>query len=280
MEQMAYHPIIDTVAVALVSVLTIGFTKSSSPQRILSLAVSGILTWHCVVLCPNYIQRNSWGNALGGYTLSALLHYLDVGVLSGWAYELQGPAKDISRNSLPPNMKKSTQANKGAPAVILSRLRFGFYVSTSWRFINTPYQVRNIPPLKDHLRRNRAAFLLHTGATFLACYLILDGLHASQDPKLTAKFFSVDQAGLFSRWGQVTAEEVVIRLFTAIALCASLVSVQRGVYCLVAFFCVMFRVSEPSQWPPFNGSLLEIYSLRNFWGYVLLEVIPRPHIAQ
>lgn len=279
--KMVYHPIIDSVAVALICVLTIGFTRSSSLHRIVSLIVSSILTWHCLVSCPVYIHRNSWATSVGGYTLSALFHYLDVGVLSGWAYDLQGPARDLSSSSQqrPARPKETGTRASGVPAdhdhihIILSRLKFGAWVFTSWRFVNTPYQVRNIPPLKDYLRQDRIAFLLHTGVTFMACYLILDGLHASQDPALAAKFFSVDKTGLFSRFDQVTAEEFVMRFFTAVALGASLVSVQRGVYCLMAFVCVLFKASDPSEWPPFNGSVLEIYCLRTFWRYALPETI-------
>lgn len=276
---MAYHPIVDSVAVALISVLTIGFTKSSSPYRIVSLIVSSVLTWHCVVSCPVYIHRNSWATSVGGYTLSALFHYLDVGVLSGWAYHLQGPARDLSSSSQrrPAHPKEAGPRANGVPADlhhthgILSRLQFGAWVFTSWRFINTPYQVRNIPPLENRLRQDRVAFLVHTGVTFIACYLILDGLHASQDPALAAKFFSVDKAGLFSRLDNVTAEEVGMRFFTAVALGASLVSVQRGVYCLMAFVCVLFKASDPSEWPPFNGAISEIYCLRTFWRYALFQ---------
>lgn len=57
----------------------------------------------------------------------------------------------------------------------------------------------------------------------------------------------------------------VVRLLTAVMLGASLVSVQRGVYCLMGLFiCVLCKASDPSEWPSFNGSISEIYGLRTF----------------
>lgn len=61
-----------------------------------------------------------------------------------------------------------------------------------------------------------------------------------------------------------------MRFFAAMGLGAGLISVQRGVYSLLAFFCVASGLHHPSQWPPFNGPFSSIYSLRSFWRFVLL----------
>lgn len=267
---MSYHPLFDSTAVALISILSLGFTQASFPQRFTCLLILSFLTWHCVTRCPTYINRSSWASSVGGYTLSSLLHYVDVGVLSGWAYELQGPKRDFIKKPLghlashkPVNYTTTTRERNSFS--VLPRLKFGLMVFCSWRFVNTPYQVRNVPPLGENLYRNRIAFLIRTGITIAVCYLLLDGMNASQDPQAAEKFFSVEKAGLFSRLHSVTLEEFFMRFFAALGLGVSLVSVQRGMYNILAFICVASGASQPKQWPPFNGSISQIYSLRKFW---------------
>jgi hypothetical protein len=98
------------------------------------------------------------------------------------------------------------------------------------------------------------------------CYLILDAMDTSADPKITESFYSLDKVAFFSRIRNVSAEEAVMRFFAAVGLAAGLVSVQRGVYSIMAFVAVGTRLSDPVDWPPFNGPLGVIYSLRSFWG--------------
>lgn len=268
---MSYHPLFDSVAVAVLSISSLAFTKASSAQRVGCLAVLSLLTWHCVATCPTYISRSSWAASVGGYTLGLLFHYLDVGVLSRWNFELQGPVRDLAKGPIVrhdkhrPTNRLATTRQKDSSFSILARLKFGLLVFCSWRFIGTPHQVRNVPVLGENMRRNRTAFLMHTGITITVCYLLLDGMHLSQDPQIAEKFFSVEKAGLFSRLHSVTLEELSIRFFAALALGVSLVSVQRGVYSILSFICVGLRISDPEQWPPFNGDISDACCLRKFW---------------
>lgn len=105
MGKMSYHPLYDSVAVASLSIVSLAFTKPSSAQRVGCLALLSLLTWHCVLTCPTYISRSSWAASVGGYTLGLLFHYVDVGVLSGWNFEQQGPARNLAKGPLTRNAK-------------------------------------------------------------------------------------------------------------------------------------------------------------------------------
>ncbi len=254
---MEYHPLLDLAAVVVLSGTAIGFTPAQSLPRISILAILCALTWHCIVWCPHYIERSAWATSVGGYTLTYLFHYLDVCVLEPWDFTLQGPTTDPKlRNRSKPHPVDNTY----------SRLRFGFSVVFSWRFLNTPYQPRNLPKLDDKLRQSRSRFLTHTALTIVVCYLVLDAMDCSADPNITETFYSLDKVAFFSRIREVTVEEVIMRFFAALGLGAGLISVQRGVYSIVAFACVAAGVSEPADWPPFNGPFRAICSLRGFWS--------------
>ncbi|KAK3905769.1 membrane bound O-acyl transferase family-domain-containing protein [Staphylotrichum tortipilum] len=260
---MDYHPLLDLAAVVLLSATAIGFTPAQSLFRSALLPVLCALTWHCVVWCPRYIERSAWATSVGGYTLAYLFHYLDVGVLLSWDFELQGPTTELKsrKGGKPAASPRSKPVDNTA-----SRLQFGFSVLFSWRFLNTPHQPRNLPQLDEKLQQSRARFLAHTALTITVCYLVLDAMDCSADPAITATFYSLDKVAFFSRLREVSAEEAVMRFFAAVGLGAGMISVQRGVYCIVAFVCVAAGCGEPADWPPFNGPWSEICGLRRFWS--------------
>ncbi|AEO63131.1 uncharacterized protein THITE_2108027 [Thermothielavioides terrestris NRRL 8126] len=264
---MDYHPLFDLAAVVLLSAVTVGFTSAPSLARSAVFPILCGLTWHCVVKCSEYISRSAWASSVGGYTLTYLFHYLDVGLLSRWDFKLQGPATELAKGWGPPaTSQKPPSRQPPGDNGVTSRLRFGFSVVFSWRFANTPYQARGVPALDEKLRRSRARFLANTLLTCAVCYLVLDAMDSSADPEITEKFYSLDKVAFFSRIRDVSAEELVMRFFAALGLGAGLVSVQRGVYSILAFVSVATGLSKPVDWPPFNGPFAKIDSLRNFWS--------------
>ena len=267
---MDYHCLWDSFAVVSLTTLVVGFTPASSSLRLACLPVLSAFVWHCLLRSPEDIGRSSWAASVGGYTLSSLLQYIDVAVLSQWDFELQGPRNDIIRGTTQVVPQKTPITTIYSQSEIFSRLKFGLWVFCSWRFVNTPYEVKNIPRLNKKLRQSRTRFLAHRAVTIFICYMILDAMDSSSDSDIADKFYSSDKIGLLSRIQDVSLEELVMRFFAALALGMSLVSVQRGVYCVLSFVCVAMRLHHPEDWPPFNGSILEIYSLRNFWRHAFL----------
>lgn len=181
---MSYYPLFDSLSVALLTGFIIGFTSASSLLRIACLPILGSLTWHCLLTCPEYITRSSWASAVGGYTLSLFLHYIDVAVLCRWSFENWEQSTIQSASS-------QSGLNPLHQSEVLSRMKFGFSIIFSWRFINTPYQVRNVPLLKEELSSSKARFLTHTAFTIIVCYLLLDAMDSSSDT--VPEFYSVDK---------------------------------------------------------------------------------------
>ncbi|KAM7187306.1 hypothetical protein V8F33_011296 [Rhypophila sp. PSN 637] len=269
---MDYHPLFDTLAILSTSSVVIGFTSPSSKFRLGLLPVVVLLAWHCTLACPRYIPRSAWSSSVGGYTLSLLLHYLDIAVLTQWSFDLQGPAKNVllqPQRHIVGNSLKSEKIDHTNN--ILQRFRYGLSTCLNWRLINTPHQAANIPRLDPSLSRSRKRFLAHTALTILICYLILNTMDilADADPGTASKFYCFDKIHLFARLPEVSFEELAMRFSATIAMGVSLISVQKGVYCACAFVSVLTGLSDPDDWPPFNGPLGEIVALRSFWSPAL-----------
>ncbi|KAK7987258.1 hypothetical protein PG988_002246 [Apiospora saccharicola] len=258
---MTYHPLLDPIAVLVLSSTIVGFT----PRQILVTHRMRTSTGD-LYMALLYIARSAWASAVGGYTISSFLHYLDVAVLSGWSFDIHGPSRNTFEQKSP---RTRNSAAKKSRWLVLQRLKFGLAVFFSWRFVNTPHQVRNLPQLDGRLRASRARFLCHTVLTIVVCYLLLDIMDSSSDAEVSAKFYTPDKVGLFSRFAEVSLEELAMRLFAALGLCTGLIAFQRGVYNVAAFFCVATCVSDPADWPPFNGPITETYCLRStFWHQI------------
>lgn len=172
---------------------------------------------------------------------------------------MEGEAQGPARRARP---RRDARRRRESPAA--ARLRFGFSVLFNWRFSGTPYQARGVPELDEKLRRSRPRFLAHALLTVAVCYLVLDAMDAAADPGVAERFYSLDKVAFFSRIQDVSAAEVVMRFFAAVGLGAGLVCVQRGVYNIFAVVSVAARLSEPGDWPPFNGPFGKIDCLRNF----------------
>ncbi|KAI0200184.1 membrane bound O-acyl transferase family-domain-containing protein [Astrocystis sublimbata] len=264
---MDYHPLFDSILVLLTTSTAVGLTRASSWLRVACLPLLGLSVWHCVVNCPKYITRSAWASSVGGYTISLFFHYIDVALLSQWSYELQGPANDlIGRLPAKPSPRASSSAKQPRRFGLLTRFAYGLRIAFSWRFVNTPQEARNLPRLDSSLIASRSRFLTHTAMTVVGCYLILDVMDVTSDPGTTAKFFSIDKVGLFSRFSDVSLEEIFMRYFAAIGLGLGLIAVQRSVHSIFAFFSVATGLQDPIDWPPFNGLLSKTYSLRTFWS--------------
>lgn len=268
---MVYHPLIEGILIVALIIFILSFAPASTIIRPAFLIILAALTWHCVINCPVYIPRSSWAASVGGITVSSLLHYLDVGVIGQWNYELRGPKRDLVRgvSKLKKNATSTSTSKRQKNYEFKARLAFGVSVFTSWRFIDTPFEPRGVSLLRKQPTPSRWQFLRNTGITIVVCYLILDLMDASADDQVMAKFYRIDQTGILSRLHEVTLEELMMRFFAAMGLGAGLISTQRGVYSLMAFFCVATGIHSPSQWPPFNGPFSAIYSLRSFWRFVL-----------
>ncbi|KAK0732401.1 hypothetical protein B0T21DRAFT_195448 [Apiosordaria backusii] len=147
---MDHHPMLDLIAVVTLSSFTVGLV-SNSLIRIAALGLLSAVTWDCVLKCPVYISRSAWASSVGGYTLSYLWQYLDVGVLSKWTYEKQGPENELIKAWGPFSPK--TKSNN----TFMARVKFGFGTVFPWRFVNTPYQARGFPKLNKRLCESRLA---------------------------------------------------------------------------------------------------------------------------
>ncbi|KAF5857250.1 hypothetical protein ETB97_006048 [Aspergillus alliaceus] len=250
---MSLNPISSIALQTAVVVTTIGFTPARSSLRPGALVLVGLCTGHCLSTALPCFIRTPWASLAGGYSVMLLFHYVDIALLTGWEFP----------SGKHPNTNPVNSLSRGDSWV--DRLRFGIWASFNARCIGTSEQVRNVPASRD---QDRAAFLCRTAGFILLSYVGLDILGSMGDPELGSRFLVASRVPFIRRLPEITAEEIVIRVFSAIAAGIGLLCSQGGFYHLFAFTSVLLRVNEPRDWPPFYGSLSDAYSLRRLWGHV------------
>jgi hypothetical protein len=254
---MRPNPLFPAAVQTALVVTTIGYTSAQSPLRLGVLVLVALCTWNCLNTALEFFVRLPWASLVGGYSVMLLFHYVDIGLLTRWEFNSSTIASPTSDGKV--TMSQPTWG---------SQLRFGIWAAFNARCLGTSEQVRNIPQFSNkdpnHIP-SRAAFLRRTARIAALSYLGMDLLSSMSDPEVGNRFLVPSRVPIFRRLGEVTLEEVIIRIFSTIAMGAGLVCSQGGIYNIFAFISVLTGMSDPSDWPPFYGSLSDAYSLRRLW---------------
>ncbi|GKZ20610.1 hypothetical protein AbraIFM66951_005937 [Aspergillus brasiliensis] len=245
---MSLNPFSSIALQTAVVVITLGFTPALSSLRPGALVLVALCIGHCISTALEYFVRTPWASLAGGYSVMLLLHYIDIGLLTRWEFVDPFPVKS-------PDTLNSTRA----------RLRFGVWAAFNARCIGTPEQAHHVPEATTH---DRAAFLRRSAGIILLSYLGLDVLGSMGDPEVGSRFLIASRVPFFRRLSEITAEEIIIRMFSGIAAGIGLLASQGGFYYLFAFTSVLLNWSKPQDWPPFYGALSDAYSLRRLWSRV------------
>lgn len=274
---MEPHPLLFLAAEILSIALVTGFTPPSSPLRIAVLVLLSLCVWRAISTCTDQISRNPWAAFVAGYLATFLIHYASTAVLSRWNFDDQGPTP-INALSVKRRGAKSGTITNGKPgrkrsadddllATSWDRLKFGFQVATTFRYIGTPYQARNVPHFASDSNYvpSRLNFLSRRAIIFLISFTVLDLTSLGADVPLD---FSPETIPLFTRMSHVTGQQLLTRLMTTLGYGIAVCSFQQLLHSIWALIDVGFGFSKVESWRPLFGSLEEAYTIRRFWGFV------------
>ncbi len=265
------YPVLLLVTEVVIISLITGFSSSSSILRIAALPFVALCVCLAIPACTTHMQRRPWGAFVGGYSITFLLQYINVALLSKWSFENHGPlmvAPSTSQEFKAKDDSGDTKSQKDVTNSIWSRGKFGLLTATSFRHSGTSYEVKNVPRFSSRdpsYIPSRWEFLRQKAATALTCYLVLDLFGLFSDPTTNAASFSPEMIPFFARLDQVSSQEVIRRLVTTLGVGFGVYCVELGVHSIVAFLDVGLGISEVQQWRPLFGSLKDAYTVRRFW---------------
>lgn len=152
-----------------------------------------------------------------------------------------------------------------------SRLVQAVKVLTCTRAINTPRQVKNVPPFPAYYNKRdpkvipRGRFLVRETAIAIWQFLVLDivsVLASRQAMNDQDEEWSVSSGLQWDIPGQELIAPAIRALITWLVVSRILISF----YYRVASIIFVSLGDSPSNSPPVMGRMADIYTLRNFWG--------------
>jgi hypothetical protein len=247
----------------------VGCTPARSWLRPAALPVLSACSYYIIRYGALYM-RPRWASLLGGFSVAVLLRYIDVGLITRWNFENKGPASPST-----PTINMAAQPQNTLPessnATFLTRLQYGWNTLWSFRQVNTPYEVKNVPKFSSsdpHYIPPRWTFVLQQAASAVVCYLALDLLGQRPPPSNPAQLFDPALIPLLSRLHSVTASETKLRALTIAGFGVTFFFVIQGFQSFAAALAVGSGLSSVENWRPAFGSIWDAYSLKNVWGYV------------
>ncbi|RDL36191.1 uncharacterized protein BP5553_06803 [Venustampulla echinocandica] len=268
------HPILLLSLQILSSTLAVCYTPTASLWRPAVLPLQLIFV-HSIVSSVNYM-RPFWASLLGGLSFVLFLQFFDLNLLSKWSFEHNGPVDWVPSSGKKLNgATRTTEAHQNFHAkvsvidTLWNRFRWGFNVNCALRHINTPQESKNCPHFHaqdPEYTPSRPVFLARSFLIAVCAYMTMDVFSSQPPPPDPATLFGADRVRFFTRLGDVTAEELAMRIMVTVAGFLNSYCLITGVPLLMSFFFVGFGLSEPRFWRPLFGSLLDAYSVRRFWG--------------
>ncbi|KKK20749.1 hypothetical protein AOCH_006761 [Aspergillus ochraceoroseus] len=241
-------PLLQWVLIPLLCGCVAAFTSPSSEARyaaavvILSLAIS----------VQNYIRAvaASWliAGLISIFTWMSVLNSLDVLL--------------HSRINYPEHMEwKKHNPSQDAPVLYNTtreKVELALNIPWNYRRVRTKWQIKNIPsfdPTEPGYVPNRWTFVAHR---LLTC--------DENDCTRLHILLSEERQSLFPNQYWFSTEALSARLYFVISFMTSAWFSQRAIYNIASVIAVVSRISDPADWPPFQGALSETWTVRRLWG--------------
>jgi hypothetical protein len=273
-------PLLFTGKLGLISLVP-SFTSPKSLLRFALVPILAYSTWIELLSWDIFTASKIWQGVLAGYSAWWLIHFIDVALLSRWSFEAGGPTsrgeqKKKGENAEPKDgrggiFREGDDGGRtsGQQESLWARLKFGAWVASSFRFPNTAFQLKNIPPFRsgnEAFVPSRTQFIVHNILSVTFSYIVLDFL--SHGDFGHSSHVELSKISIFWRLGDLSRQELGARFGVTLSCWAGLYFLQRGVYDSLALVCVGSGLSSPSEWPPLFGSPVTASSMGKFWGSI------------
>ncbi|KAI8631572.1 membrane bound O-acyl transferase family-domain-containing protein [Xylariaceae sp. FL1651] len=262
----------------------VGFTRPSSVYRSAGLPISALLVYTQLSHIDS-LKHPIGRSFLGAASVFLAILYIDVALLSRWSFEAQGPTSSlggltpidnqpIKSNGQCSQVKKSPRQLRD----LVDRLFFGLQVTLQSRFPATNWPVKNIPPFYQrdpHYVPSKVAFLIRNS---LKCIIYIDLLRLTSrlgNPEDNPILFSQDHVPFFQRLGDISSTELQTRVLGVLGYWTIQYMVISVLYSTLAILAVVLGLSAVSEWPPVFGSVVDSWSLGQFWGCFYHQLVRR-----
>jgi len=260
----------------LLTNLALSFTAPESPIRRITTLITVLSAYQFSHTISNFApNQTDFRATMMCFTWVFLLSNNDLLNLTKASYEKHVAWKNSLVKSEPKEngSKEKGKDNVGTEPIegtVWKRLKWSTALCWNFRRIGTQYQISNISPFstKDpSYVPTRSAFLLRAAFLLVLSDSLLKFSRWGADPSDRMLYLITEPfVRFFPRLFAVSFVETLFRIKQVALYWVICGAGQACCYHLFAFICVALHIQDPSQWPPYFGSLSETWSIRQFWG--------------
>ncbi|KAE8137821.1 membrane bound O-acyl transferase family-domain-containing protein [Aspergillus pseudotamarii] len=248
-----------------VPVLTLAFTRPSSPVRLTLLPFASVASICYHRLSPEVFPNRNQAGGLDGPFMLLFLTVVDVFGLQRLYMDDRGVERkgrpDIGKEKK--EMGDQSSLLKASPQNPWTRLKWAMHVMFSYRAIGTSRQTPNIPSFYPDIP-SRMRFIWSQCIACALGYLVLDLLANLRLAPVEA--FSAERAAIFLSPQLWTLPCLRLRLIATFLFWVDRYTTVRFIYDITSIFGVATGLTEPKDWPPYFGSIENAWTIRRFWA--------------
>lgn len=243
------RPVVDSSQTILV-ILLLAFTRQSSVFRYLSIPILTFILYVQITQPPVVVENfHQWLNESS--VPFNYLHHINIVALA---------SVDLQNDS------------NGVLSGILERIKRAFIYQLNPRGVGTVYQVKNIPPVPAYYKKGKEflsqkyRFVIRQLCLFAWQYLIVDVGCSLWHQLPDHERFTLFRTG--TEWDIVNAgaQQWKIRLLAVFIFWMTARNAVDLSHRLGSAVLTGVGATSVHEWPPMCGTLLDAYTLRNFWG--------------
>ncbi|KAJ5195811.1 hypothetical protein N7449_006290 [Penicillium cf. viridicatum] len=169
----------------------------------------------------------------------------------------------------------------GRTKSFLSRLVQAVQLLTCTRAINTPRQVKNVPPFPAYYNKRdpklipRGRFLVRETAIAIWQFLVLDIFSVLASRQAMNDQDEESSVSSSLQW-DIPGRELIAQAIQTLITWLVVSRILLSFYYRVASIIFVSLGDSPSNSPPLIGRMADIYTLRNFWGKFWHQLLRLP----
>ena len=251
-------------------ILALIYTTPNSPLRlaVVPCVALGAVIYH--IASPLIIPNRAIAAAFDGPFMLLFLTSVDALLLRRLFLTPDGKERSWRKDTRKSLDDKSARLDRHPNAKVASlwdAIAWAFHVIFSYRAIGSTREAKHVPRFSHRdptYVPSRSELLLKRGVATASAFLFVDFI--SHQPLPSTELFIARKASLLPAMSDLTAETVIVRIFSTALFWFTLRITIGLIYNAVSFIGLASLLTSPADWPPYFGSVKDAYTLRKFWA--------------
>ncbi|KAJ5718045.1 membrane bound O-acyl transferase family-domain-containing protein [Penicillium malachiteum] len=259
-------PVTQWMLIQVIVGLVATFTPSRSRIRDAALVTAVALAYSVQCVVDKAFPSAKVAGLVAALCWANIFNAVDILLLSHVTYVEQ---LDWERGRPEERLKQSSAISSSEVGFSWRKLAWALELPFNLRRVGTPWQINKLPIFQsgnDLYTPSRLKFLRDRGLMLCLALLAMGFLHRRENDQELLGMISLEKESFLNQVMQISARAVLSQASLVVSYWINMRAGHQLIYSFCSFISVALGIYEPASWPPLGGSILEAWSLRQFWG--------------